>query len=199
MDGKDLEEKLRCKIKEVDTNLKSIFDFLSQEKIRKNVMVILTSDHGANLQKDKGPEIDINEARIKVPFLVYCPWKINDYSVNDMMVEASIDIMPTILDVLNIPLPEYAEGKSVFLSSDKRKGYIISESIYKDKYEIVKRSNSYKVYARLKRDRKKDRLIIEKDIKDYLRYYNSEEKEINIEDIDSEIAKHILQTMFPNA
>ena len=133
--GDDNDKLLAIKLSEVDQSLQGIFEVLEKNQALKNSMVILTSDHGPGaLGQPDDLEIDIREANTKIPFLVYCPWKPRSLVIDDVMVEASIDILPTIFDALGLTIPDHAEGRSVFADKNLRKKYVISESIFKNKY-----------------------------------------------------------------
>lgn len=165
--GDDNDKLLAMKLSEVDQSLQCIFEVLEKNGALKNSMVILTADHGPGaLGQPDDLEIDIREANTRIPFLVYCPWKPQSFVIDDVMVEASIDILPTIFDALGLTIPDHAEGRSVFADKDMRKKYAISESLFDDKYELVQRFPDYKNYIRLSRNRKKNKIHLNKNIYD---------------------------------
>jgi len=140
-----------------------------QDEVKPRTFLVLTSDHGPGAFRQEGElEINVKEANTRVPFLVYCPWRINEFSQNQTFVEANIDIMPSLLDAAGLTVPAQAQGRSIFLGENMRKGYAVSESIYGDKYELVQRGISYKNYIRLPRNRERDRLVIRGDLRDSL-------------------------------
>jgi N-sulfoglucosamine sulfohydrolase len=69
---------------------------------QEHTLVLFLSDHGDEMGRGK---FDIYEASNKVPFLVSWPGKIKKGARSDALV-SSIDIVPTILDVAGIAIPD---------------------------------------------------------------------------------------------
>jgi arylsulfatase A-like enzyme len=77
-------------------------------------MVVVVSDHGdmtGNYGR-YGKQV-IYDGAIRVPFILKYPDKIKKGLVIDQLIDHSVDIFPTILDVCGISIPEYAEGISL--------------------------------------------------------------------------------------
>jgi len=199
---KDKKDKLlAAKLEEIDQTIKRIFEAIKKNGALENSLVILTSDHGpGSFSSSDELELDIKETNTRIPFLVYCPWKFNSHTINDMMVEGSIDLLPTVLDAVGMAVPEHAEGRSIFADRSSRKKYAISESVFKDKYELVQRFENHKNYIRLSRDRKKDKIFFENDIFEHIQSENfggeCEEKIMDSKNKLAEwwIAKHKART-----
>lgn len=79
-----------------------------------DALVIFTSDHGSPLNthrlNTKGPAM--YEETTHIPFIMRWPKHITPGTVNDNPVSHS-DITPTILDAMNIEIPDIIEGKSM--------------------------------------------------------------------------------------
>lgn len=104
-------------IHQLDDHLGRLFNYMEGAGLMKNTMIVFTSDHG-DLMGDHwlGEKELFYDAVQKVPCIVYDPDPAADITrgtVDDRFVE-SIDIVPTFLDVLNVPgAPERIEGRSL--------------------------------------------------------------------------------------
>ncbi len=96
----------------MDRDIGRILDKLEEKGLRENTLVVFTSDNGFSCGhhgfwgKGNGTyPPNMYENSIKVPFVVSHPGRIPAESVQDGMVSA-YDFMPTLLDYLELPLPE---------------------------------------------------------------------------------------------
>jgi len=95
-----------------DHQVGRVFDFLKQEGLLDNTIVILTSDHGEQLGEANLETADHQnwyEDTLKVPYLVRVP---NTKSQVIHALNQSEDVPATILDLLGIPIPESFDGRS---------------------------------------------------------------------------------------
>ncbi|WP_370171925.1 MULTISPECIES: sulfatase family protein [Hyphomonas] len=105
-------------VESLDAGIGEIVDSLKSEGLFENTLIILTSDNGpwyqgnpAGLRGRKGQTF---EGGTRVPMLIHWPGGLSD--VTDVDVQAmAIDILPTILDWLSIPLPDdrQIDGRSL--------------------------------------------------------------------------------------
>ena len=98
----------------VDHEFGRILDFLDDEGIRENTIVIFTSDHGESLG-DHGllyKGCRFYEGLARVPLIISCPTHFQKNVQTDALVEL-LDIVPTLYDVLGIDIPYYVQGKSL--------------------------------------------------------------------------------------
>jgi len=97
----------------VDENVGRLLDYLDQEGIAGNTLVIYTSDQGFYLGEhgwfDKR---FIYEESFKMPFLVRYPDGVKAGSVNTDMV-SNVDFAQTFLDFAGLPQPNYMQGRSI--------------------------------------------------------------------------------------
>ncbi|MFT7685196.1 MAG: hypothetical protein ACI9FB_000539 [Candidatus Azotimanducaceae bacterium] len=103
----------------VDKLLGDLFETLRAEGLFEESLIILTADHGLSFKKGQSrrPVTEHNYMDIlPVPLFVKLPQQ-NLGVVSDANVE-TVDILPTVVDLLNIPLSAPLEGYSVF---DKEK------------------------------------------------------------------------------
>lgn len=78
-----------------------------------NTIVILSSDHGEIFSHGYVAHNGefLYEPLIKIPLIIKIPWKTGG-DVKHTLV-SQIDIAPTILDLINIPIPKWMEGRSL--------------------------------------------------------------------------------------
>ena len=101
----------------MDWSITSIIDELKESGLLDKTLVVITADHGELLGEDGGP---VGHGWAITPELANVPLIILDpghpgYHVNDA-VGSQVDLMPTILDTLGIPLPagELYQGASLY-------------------------------------------------------------------------------------
>lgn len=96
-----------------DDNLKRVLDYLDEEKLTENTVVIYTSDQGYWLGQhgfyDKRLAL---ETSIRMPFLIRYPKLISPGSVNDDLC-INVDIAPTLLELAGAEIPESMQGQSM--------------------------------------------------------------------------------------
>lgn len=99
----------------VDNELGKLFNRLKELKIFDNTLIIITSDHGENLfgrQIYIGHGLVLCDDEIKIPLVMKLPKSASKNTVIEEQVQ-SIDIAPTVLDVLGIPINEQFQGRSL--------------------------------------------------------------------------------------
>ena len=104
-------------VKSIDDNVKRLIDYLDQNKLRENTILIFTSDNGFNqLQsqnnKLRGAKGNVYEGGIRVPALINWPGKIkparSDFPIH------GLDFFPTFLDLADITEhPSPLDGQSL--------------------------------------------------------------------------------------
>ena len=114
-------------IDNIDFNVGRILKKLDELNIAENTIVIFLSDNGPRNRRTKndvypgrwtanlrGTKTSVYECGIRVPFFVKWPKKIKPQQTKKTM-GAVIDILPTLLEVCNVPLPNNVkiDGKSL--------------------------------------------------------------------------------------
>lgn len=103
-------------IRFVDDKIKHIFNFLEDQKLLKNTVVIINSDHGDEFLEHggMGHGTTLYNELLFVP-LIFVPNSdmMAAHSVIDSYVR-NIDIFPTILDVADIPIKNPIDGRSLY-------------------------------------------------------------------------------------
>ena len=94
----------------LDRNLGRLIDTLRTSGELDNTIVVFTSDHGEmfGAHGRRAKNIFYEEAA-RVPFLVHWPGRIPGGSVSDACLNTP-DIMPTVLGLMDLPVPQAAEG-----------------------------------------------------------------------------------------
>jgi phosphoglycerol transferase MdoB-like AlkP superfamily enzyme len=115
-----------------DYSLGEFFNKAKKEKWFNNTIFIMCSDHqaygvgGANASLEK-TKVD---RTFKIPAVIYCPSLFK--AEKNKVLASQVDIVPTIIDMLNINIPYSSLGKSLF-SKDKNRFVFLSyegEQIY---------------------------------------------------------------------
>lgn len=105
-----------------DRWLGELLDFLRRRGLDKRTILVLTSDHGEQLGEEGRPAPfgdgfynvhghTLHEELVHVPLIIRLPGQKAGRRIPQ--VTASIDVMPTILDVLGLPVPPEVQGRSL--------------------------------------------------------------------------------------
>ncbi|MFT5882059.1 MAG: arylsulfatase A-like enzyme [Crocinitomicaceae bacterium] len=111
--------KIAAMLDNLDANIGKLTGFLDQEKLIKNTVIIFINDNGANtLRYNKGlrgKKGQVYEGGVRSPLWIHWPEKIkNGRDINEN-IAAHIDLMPTILDICELGVPDAFEfdGRSL--------------------------------------------------------------------------------------
>lgn len=122
-------------IKYIDTHIGRLLDFIKKHKMDDNTLVILTSDHGETFGEHNyyfQHGASLYEPNLKVPLIFKNPKLIPKNKKIKNKVQIT-DIMPTILDILKIPVIDSVDGTNLMpLIKDKSyngRGFIFAESM----------------------------------------------------------------------
>ena len=109
----------------MDLDVGRILDKLEEKRLRDNTLVVFTSDNGYSCGhhgfwgKGNGTDpVNMYENSIKVPFLATHPGVIPEGTVQSAMASAH-DFMPTLLEYVDLPLPDTNLPGQSFLSALK--------------------------------------------------------------------------------
>jgi len=119
----------------VDQLIGEFLNFLIEQDLLEKTLIVLTSDHGESLgeHKESAHGFFIYEAAIRVPLIFRLP---GEKSLRGKIIKtqvSSLDIMPTILDLINVARPSSIQGKSLWpLLSGRKKNdrSVYSETFY---------------------------------------------------------------------
>ena len=106
----------------IDHEIGRLLDFLTENEMRDNTLIIFTSDHG-DYQGDhhmitKSPAM--YDCLTRVPLIFSWPGKIRSDVTTDALI-SNVDIMPTVLSLLGLEVPDQVQGISYhdFLTARK--------------------------------------------------------------------------------
>jgi arylsulfatase A-like enzyme len=106
-----IKDYLAC-VKSVDDNVGRVLDYLKENNLEENTIIVLTSDQGFYLG-DHGffDKRFIYEESLRMPFMVKYPERIKAGSVNEDII-TNIDFAPTLLELAGISTTQKMQGTS---------------------------------------------------------------------------------------
>lgn len=105
-------------IVQADDYVKKIFKNLSSKGYLQNSIVVITADHGEALGErgEFGHVKNVYTDQLLIPILIYDS---DSYPYKNTNFATSLDIAPTIVDRLGLPIPESWEGKSILRKTNR--------------------------------------------------------------------------------
>ena len=112
----------------MDDQVRQLFDTLEEQGLRENTLVIITADHGEELTGEHGRYFchwDHYEGNIHVPLLLIPPgaFQAEHGPFEDIEVAGHpehIDLMPTILEMLDVPFAGTLQGRNLLVTPNPR-------------------------------------------------------------------------------
>ena len=142
-------------VEDLDRSVGEVNATLERLGIAEQTLVIITSDNGPWYQGSsgvatRGRKLDTFEGGMRVPFIASWPGKISSQIAIDQVIRG-VDIMPTILDIAELPPPadRVIDGQSI-LSLLTDKSTVSEGNVYYYKFNelMAVRSGRYKYYGR---------------------------------------------------
>ena len=128
-----IKDYLRC-VAGVDESVGKMLDYLKENNLDENTIVIYTSDQGFYLGEhgwfDKRW---MYEPSFRMPFMIKYPKKIKPKSVNNELI-VNVDFAPTLLDLAGVKPPKDMQGES-FKKQLFNKKYAKRDAVYYHYYE----------------------------------------------------------------
>ena len=125
---------LRC-IDSVDENIGRVLDYLDEEKLADNTIVIYSSDQGFYLGEHGWYDKRwMFEESLKMPFVVCWPGHIKPGTRNKKLIQ-NIDYAPTFLEIAGLDVPAEVQGKSLLPLFKNPKDENWRDTIYYHYYE----------------------------------------------------------------
>lgn len=184
-------------IKYTDHHLDQFFSFLKEEGLWDSTLLIVTSDHGEEFMEHQilGHGKSLYETLVHVPLIVKMPASFGGITRRVSGLTELIDIMPTVLDILDIRLGGQMQGESLvpLIKGKKKDGKeIVFASLSNEDLEAKKS-------VRTKRWRY---MIFDKDFSDKDEFFDVlsdpleqtnliRENNDNMETLKSELLKHM--------
>ncbi|MGJ8638084.1 MAG: arylsulfatase [Opitutaceae bacterium] len=125
----------------LDGHVGGVLDELEKLGIADDTLVIFTSDNGAHMEGGADPDYfdsngvykgykrDLYEGGIHVPMIAAWPNKIEPGSINEH-ISAFWDFLPTVAELIDLPLPERVDGVSFLPSMLGAEGQVEHEYLY---------------------------------------------------------------------
>jgi arylsulfatase A-like enzyme len=115
-----------------DKMIGNLLQALKKKNMYSNSLIIITSDHGEEFFEHEGLQHGrtLYEEQLNVPLIIHLPDKVHRpiYKIANQ-----VDIYPTILSLLGIPIPEYIDGINLLNNKKHTKPYSYAE-LYKDRF-----------------------------------------------------------------
>src|SRR5205823_13058807 len=106
------------KVLQADGIIHQVFDALAGKHYLDNAMVVVTGDHGEGLgERHWAHGWNLYNEDIRIPMLLY---DVPTTTYPDLAFATQVDIAPTILDRLGLPIPASWEGQSLLAPTRKR-------------------------------------------------------------------------------
>jgi arylsulfatase A-like enzyme len=164
----------------LDDIIKRLFDHLKQLDLYQDTLVIFLSDHGEQFQEHGHLQHgnSLYEEEIHVPLIIKLPsdWRQSGIRIPGVM--SSIDVFPTILDLINVLPPDSIQGKSLIpllRQMPFRDNTVISELHVAGKIAIRKGRYKY-IYAdpKIIAETRKDPRFLKSQVKPFEELYDLE-------------------------
>ncbi|MCP4607931.1 MAG: sulfatase-like hydrolase/transferase [Planctomycetes bacterium] len=141
----DLINKYDSRIRHTDYAVERLITYLQESGILDNSLIIITADHGEEFfdHGGIGHAPNLYDELIHVPLIISAP-DIPKGVQSDRIVQ-HMDIAPTILDMLGLPVPKLFQGENLF-NETSRQGIIceVSNEINKAKIDLGKLKVAYR-------------------------------------------------------
>ena len=126
---------------QVDATIEQIFDTLKAKGYLQNSLVVIMADHGEGLGERNGHSwghsLALYQEHIRIPLLIY---DVSSVKYENLEFATQVDIAPTIVDRLGLPIPGCWQGKSLLGADVERVTSYRSDSP-KPCYAIIHRTN----------------------------------------------------------
>ncbi len=108
-ENRDKVARIFAMIENIDQNMGRLFSFLDDQQLTEDTLVIYMNDNGPYTMRYVGPfrgkKTQVLEGGVRSPLWLHWPAKFKAGTTCDHLT-ANIDIMPTILDVCDVPVPK---------------------------------------------------------------------------------------------
>jgi arylsulfatase A-like enzyme len=136
-----------------DTHIERFFSWLKSNDLFDNTIIIITSDHGENFDfidnsvSSGAHGITLSDQEIHIPIIIGGAKPFNKGIVSEKLV-SNVDILPTVLEILGIPLEYKTRGinlNKIINDNDSKKRIVFAEGLQRLDIEMkAVRSEDYK-------------------------------------------------------
>ena len=118
----------------IDFRIGELIARLKETGKYENSLIIITSDHGEAFGERGllGHGVSVYQDQIYVPLLIKYPGQSTGKEVDTFV--SSVDLMPTILDLLGLEIPKDVQGISIIKPKVSQSRFVMSESFPYDKW-----------------------------------------------------------------
>ena len=118
-------------VRYVDKNVGSIVDFLKQKGLLEKTLIVICGDHGASIaeiskRRLQNPIGSFRERFIKIPLIFYNP-NLKPTIIQNLC--TTLDIAPTILDLIGVDQIDDFKGSPVYSLKAKEREYVLLENL----------------------------------------------------------------------
>ena len=124
-------------IENTDRLIGLLLENLKQQGLEENTIVLFTTDHGEMAGSHKLiAKTTFYEESSKIPVIIRYPKKIKQFTTNSEALVSTIDIMPTLLDLAGVKIPQGIDGRSF-------KNQILNPKVSTNEFDIVFSQNQF--------------------------------------------------------
>jgi arylsulfatase A-like enzyme len=125
-------------IRFVDDQIGRILDHLRERGLDRTTLVVVTADHGEEFldHGDWGHEKTLYEEQVRIPLIVHGP---GVRPRREGGQASLVDVVPTILDWADLPMPSHAQGRSLLEPLANRPAYGETEHTKSDHHKLFLR------------------------------------------------------------
>lgn len=107
-------------LRALDEFISRLYSRMTRWKLHRNTLLVITADHGEEFfehgfigHASTAIHATMYDEVLKIPLIFYAPSRLKERRVIESQVR-QVDIMPTILDIVGLPIPESLHGVSLF-------------------------------------------------------------------------------------
>ena len=172
-----------------DSMIGKLLEQLETLGLAQKTLVIVTADHGESLDEHgiHMRHAGLYEAVIRIPLIFWAPAVLRRPRVVDAVVK-SVDIMPTILDILDIPGPgDQMKGRTLLplMAGGTDDGRRFAHAEHMGRSQVMVRSARWKYIKTLKQTRISDSFVLDEGQRELYDLLNDPEETVNLS------AKHL--------
>jgi len=118
-----------------DSQLGRLWQYLEEHNLKENTILVFASDHGESLgeHRESTHGFFVYQAAIHVPLIFVTPFE-KLHGISRSNVVSLVDVMPTVLEMANMPVPTQVQGKSLqplfFEEKELEMDFAYSETFY---------------------------------------------------------------------